>query len=395
MYDVIVVGSRCAGAPTAMLAARAGRRVLLLERVRFPKDTVSTHLVHQPGIALLARWGVLDTVIATGCPPIDTGHFHLADVRLHGRSEPSDGQHAAYAPRRYLLDRILTDAAAAAGADFVDQATVVGLLPGVDGDDDSVGGVRYQTPDGVLHEERARLVVGADGMRSTVARLVNAPEVVTDPTLTCVYYAYWPGLPRRFELHERHGRFAGLIPTNDDLTVVAAYFPQKEFETVRHDARRAYLDNVRETVSTLHGESLSDSRFGRLHGLGDQRNFFRKATGPGWALVGDAGHHKDSITARGISDAFLQAQLFADLVLPHTGDPATLADALVRYEAARDDQLTESYYNTISVARLEVTDERIRLLKLIERDQRLVDRYFSVVSGVLSVEEVYGELVGA
>jgi flavin-dependent dehydrogenase len=310
-------------------------------------------------------------------------------VRLRGTSDPSEGQHAAYAPRRYLLDQILVDAAVASGVDFISQATVFDLLSTEDG----IDGVRYRTPDGGLHEEHARLVVGSDGMRSTVARLVEAQDVVTDLTLTCVYYAYWSDLPKRFELHEAPGRFVGLIPTNDDLTVVAAYFPQEQFDTVRQDARRGYLDNVRETVTTLGGGAVSDRRFGRLYGTGDQRNFFRKAVGPGWALIGDAGHHKDSITARGISDAFLQAQLFADLVVPHLDEPTSMANALAGFEDARDEQLTESYYNTISVARLAVTDERIRLLKLIERDQRLIDRYFSVVSGVLSVEEVYGELV--
>jgi 2-polyprenyl-6-methoxyphenol hydroxylase-like FAD-dependent oxidoreductase len=369
-----------------MLAARAGRQVLLLERAHFPRDTVSTHLIHQPGVALLARWGLLDAVVATGCPPVEQSSYHIAGLCLVGSSDAADGQRAAYAPRRYLLDQILTDGAVAAGVDFRDQTTVVGLLAD---DAGRVTGVRYRTPDGAMHQENCRLVVGADGMRSAVARCAGAPLVVEDPTLTCVYYAYWPDLPVRFELHEAPGRFAGLIPTNDGLSVVAAYFPQSEFESVRHEARKAYLDNVRHTVSTLAGEQLSDSRFGKLYGIGDQRNFFRKAYGPGWALVGDAAHHKDSITARGISDGFLQAQLLADCVTPCLDDQAQLDKALAGYELARDDRLSESYYNTLSVAKLEVLDERIRLLRLIQRDPQLMHQYFSIVSGVLSVEEVY------
>ncbi|MFD1050463.1 NAD(P)/FAD-dependent oxidoreductase, partial [Kibdelosporangium lantanae] len=187
---------------------------------------------------------------------------------------------------------------------------VVGVLT----DENGVTGVRYRTRDGATHEERCRLVVGADGMRSTVATLVDAPVVVDDPTLTCVYYAYWRGLRTGFELHETQDSFVGLIPTNDGLTVVAAYFPQRDFETVRRDARRSYMDQVRGTVRGL--RDASDNRFDRLHGMGAQRNFFRKAYGPGWVLVGDAGHHKDSITARGITDGFRQAELLTERVTP-------------------------------------------------------------------------------
>jgi flavin-dependent dehydrogenase len=182
-----------------------------------------------------------------------------------------------------------------------------------------------------------------------------------------------------------------MIPTNDALTVVAAYFPQREFGTVRRDARRAYLDNLRSTVPGFGGPAAPNSQFGKLYGMADQRNFFRNAHGPGWALVGDAAHHKDSITARGISDGFLQAELLTQRVTPHLDDPPALRDALASYESARDDQLAESYYNTLSVAKLEIKDERLDLLRMMGSDPRLADQYFSVVSGVLSVEQVYSE----
>ncbi|MBA8928837.1 flavin-dependent dehydrogenase [Kutzneria viridogrisea] len=385
LYDIIVVGGRCAGASAAMLAARAGHRVLLLDRARMPSDTVSTHLVHQPGVALLAEWGVLDAVVATGCPAITQSAYHVADVHLHGSSMASGGQHAAYAPRRYLLDEVLLSAAVAAGVEFRSQATVTGLLL----DEHGVCGVRYRTQSGQVHEERGRLVVGADGMRSAVARFAGAPTVVEDPTLTCVYYSYWSGLPPRFELFEDTDRFAGTVPTNDELSVVSIYFPQPEFEAVRRDARRIYVDNVARMVPGLRDATVTDDRFGKLHAVGDQRNFFRQGTGPGWLLLGDAWHHKDSITARGISDAFLQADMFGRQVVPHVADPVALAGALADYEAMRKEKLTESYRNTLSVARLDIQQERIQLLKFIERDPQLVDRYFSVVSGTLSVDEVY------
>ena len=128
MYDAIVVGARCAGAPTAMLLARRGRRVLLLDRATFPRDTLSTHYIHQSGVARLARWGLLDRLAATGCPPIRRYRFDVGPFALTGSPPPIDGVDAAYSPRRYVLDTLLAEAAAEAGAEVRQGATVTGLL---------------------------------------------------------------------------------------------------------------------------------------------------------------------------------------------------------------------------------------------------------------------------
>jgi flavin-dependent dehydrogenase len=375
-WDAIVVGARCAGAPTAMLLARAGYRVLLLEKARFPRDTLSTHYIHQPGVACLAEWGLLDEVVATGCPPLDRAVYQVADVHMAGCSMPVDGQRAAYAPRRDVLDPILANAAAAAGAEFHDGCAVTDLLR----EDDRVIGVRYTDRTGRTQEERARLVVGADGMRSTVARLVEAPMILEDPLMTCVYYSYFTDVPADFELYEAPRRWIGCAPTNDGQTLIAAYFPQSEFDEVRADALPHYLANIEQTAPDLYSRVQDGHRIGRLFGTGDQRNFFRKAAGPGWVLIGDAGHHKDSISGRGITDAFLQARLLVEHI-----------DDLDAFAAARDDLLMEHYQNTLIVAGLTVQPDRLRLLRAIARDPELVERYFSTVAGVLSVEDLYPE----
>ncbi|HEY4460795.1 MAG TPA: NAD(P)/FAD-dependent oxidoreductase [Pseudonocardiaceae bacterium] len=374
-WDAIVVGARCAGAPTAMLLARAGRRVLLLEKARFPRDTLSTHYIHQPGVACLAEWGLLDEVAATGCPPLDRAVYQVADVHMVGCSMPVDGQRAAYAPRRDVLDPILANAAAASGAEFHDGCAVTDLL----WDNGRVTGVRYTDRTG-SHEARADLVIGADGMRSTVARLVEAPMTLEDPLMTCVYYSYFTGVPADFELYEAPRRWIGCAPTNDGQTLIAAYFPQSEFDTVRADALPHYLANIKQTAPDLYARVQDGQRIGRLFGTGDQRNFFRQATGPGWALVGDAGHHKDSISGRGITDAFLQARLLVEYI-----------DDLKAFGGARDDLLMEHYQNTLIVAGLTVQPDRLRLLRAIARDPELVERYFSTVAGVVSVEDLYPE----
>ncbi|MGA8112618.1 MAG: FAD-dependent oxidoreductase, partial [Actinocatenispora sp.] len=203
MHDVIVVGAGCAGAPTAMLLARSGYRVLLLDRARFPRDTLSTHYIQQPGVALLRDWKLLDAVLATGCPPISHVRYRTGDVTFDGSAWSYDGAGFAVAPRRYVLDRLLVEAAVAAGVEFRDDCRVTDLLV----DDGRVVGVRSVTARGEPVEERARLVVGADGMRSVVAARAGAVTRIEDPLMTCVYYTYWPGISDSFEIHEAPGRW--------------------------------------------------------------------------------------------------------------------------------------------------------------------------------------------
>ena len=126
-YDVIVVGARCAGAPTAMLLARGGYRTLLVDKATFPSDTVSTHLIHPPGVAALHRWGLLDRLTATGCPSIHTYTFDFGDVTLAG-SPAFDGAPVAYGPRRTVLDKLLVEAASEAGAEVSEGFSVDNVL---------------------------------------------------------------------------------------------------------------------------------------------------------------------------------------------------------------------------------------------------------------------------
>lgn len=385
MFDAIVVGARCAGSPTAMLLARAGYRVLMLDRAEFPSDTLSTHLIHQPGVAALARWGLLDRVRATGCPPLDRAVYEVADIRLEGCSEGVEGQRAGYAPRRHVLDAVLVDGAVASGVELREHCSVSGLLRDEAG---RVVGVEG-THRGSRFTERARLVIGADGMRSSVAKLCDAPYTSHKPRLTCAYYSYWEDVPAALELYERPGKWVATVPTNDGATLVLAYFPQSRFDEVRKDAEAAHREQVRTTAPALFERLQGKRRVERLRGTGDQQNFFRQAAGPGWALVGDAGHHKDSITARGISDAFLQAECLVRNVGDRLGDPEQLDAALDSYAKERDDLLTEGYEATLSVAQLEVHEQRLSLLRAVQRDSELTSTYFDIVAGIRSVTALY------
>jgi 2-polyprenyl-6-methoxyphenol hydroxylase-like FAD-dependent oxidoreductase len=386
VYDLIVVGARCAGAPTAMLFARAGYRVLLVDRARFPSDTLSTHYIHQPGVLQLARWGLLDNLIRSGCPPMKRGVYTVGDVRLEGAAPPLQGIRAAYAPRRYILDQLLIDAAIAAGVEFREHCTVVDLIH----DEDRVAGIRYRLGRSrEIKTERASLVVGADGMRSTVARIMGAGVYASDPCMSCAYYTYWPGYREHFELHQQNGGWVGAFGTHDNLTLVVAYFPQSEFDRVRSDPMTAYRENIRLTSPSVF-ESLEAAKpAAPLLGTGTQENFFRHAFGPGWVLVGDAGHHKDSITAHGITDAFFQAQLLFDCISDQLDNQRGLMASLKRFQVERDLHMERTYQGTIVVARLVVQQDRLMALRQIQADPVLTNRYFALLAGIITIEDLY------
>jgi 2-polyprenyl-6-methoxyphenol hydroxylase-like FAD-dependent oxidoreductase len=391
-YDAVVVGARCAGASTALLLARAGHRVLLLDRARFPSDTLSGLYIHQPGVERLARWGVLDRIRESGCPPLREVSYRVADVCVSGPAPTLPGVDGAYAPRRYVLDTALAEAAAAAGADVRDRTSVTGLTTDGDG---RVTGVRLREAGGVEVTEQARLVIGADGMRSTVARLVEAPAYVHHPNLTCVYYTFWAGVTGAdFQIYEREGGWVAALRTHDDLMLIAAYLPQDQFDRVRHDAATAYRDTVAATAPSLWQQLAGTTAADRLYGTGDQRNFFRQAYGPGWALVGDAGHHKDSINAHGITDSFVQSELLAgelggDDPAAAISDPVRLDAALARFAASRDEQMTPNYRTNLVTARLHPTPDRIATLRVVQDSPDLTDRYLGVVAGIRPPDELY------
>jgi 2-polyprenyl-6-methoxyphenol hydroxylase-like FAD-dependent oxidoreductase len=237
-YDAIVVGARCAGAPTAMLLARKGYKVLMVDRARFPSDTISTHILHPPGVASLRRWGLLDRVVAAGCPPIHTYAVDFGPFTLTG-SPGTEQDPVAYAPRRTVLDKLLVDAAAEAGVEVREGFTVSEVVV----DDGRVTGVRGHGGDGRTVTERARVVVGADGRHSLVARATKPEQYHEKPQLLAGYYTYWSGLPMdgHFQTWVRPDRGFAAWPTNDDLTLVIGGWPFAEFEANKRDIEGNYL----------------------------------------------------------------------------------------------------------------------------------------------------------
>jgi 2-polyprenyl-6-methoxyphenol hydroxylase-like FAD-dependent oxidoreductase len=386
MYDAIVIGARCAGSPTAMLLARKGYRVLLLDRGQFPSDTMSTHYIHQPGVAKLGRWGLLDKIVASNCPPLTQATFDFGAFALTGSPPPADGMAAAYCPRRTVLDEILVTAAVAAGAELRENFSVQDLL----WNGRAVGGVRGRTRTGRSVTERARVVIGAEGLHSMVARTVQAPSYHVQPTLTCAYYSYWSGLAMdSVELYLRPGRAVIALPTNDGLTCVAVQWPRHEFHAFRANIEGNFLRTL-EVATGLADRVRAGRREARFVGTADLPNFFRKPYGAGWALVGDAGYHKDPHLGQGITDAFRDAELVADAVDAALSGRRPWDVALAAYEEARNQAVLPMYELTCELARLQPpAPERQQLLAALCGNQEATNRFLGTVAGTVPIPEFF------
>jgi flavin-dependent dehydrogenase len=384
-YDAIVVGARCAGAPTAMLLARQGYRVLAVDRASFPSDTLSTHLVHAPGVAALARWGLLDRVSATGCPPIGTYSFDFGPFTIAGTPRPADGIATAYAPRRTVLDKILVDAASEAGAEVrerfsVDEVVVEGGV---------VAGIRGHSEGGASVTERARVVIGADGWNSRIARAVDPAEHHAKPTLQWSYYTYWSDLPvHGMETIIRPDRGWAAMPTNDGLTLLVVGWPIAEASAYKADVEANYLKTL-DLAPAFADRVRGATRQDRFHG-GSVPNFFRTPFGPGWVLVGDAGYTKDPITAQGISDAFGDAERVAAALDDVFTGRRSFADAMADHQRARDTRALPIYEFTTQLATLEPPPEELQhLLAALQGNPGAMDAFVSVVAGTLSPVEFF------
>ncbi len=386
MYDAIVVGARCAGSPAAMLLARRGYRVLLVDRATFPSDTMSGHYIHQPGVASLQRWGLLDRVVRSNCPPITRASFDLGPFSLTGSAPPAGDVHAAYAPRRTVLDKMLVDAAVESGAELREGFATREVLC----DGDRVVGIRGQTSGGNTVTERARIVVGADGRHSLVARAVGAAEYHARPALTCAYFSYWDGIPiDGFELYARERRMAGAFPTNDGLTCVFVTWPRREFQAFRANVEASYLATI-ELVPSLAERAQSGRRAERIAGTADLGSLFRKPYGPGWALVGDAGYHLDPITGQGMTDAFRDAELLAEAIDAGLSDRQPLNEALADYEQRRNVAAMPAYNFAHELSALEPpTPEQQRFFSSLRSNQAEMDRFFGTIAGTVAIDEVF------
>jgi len=358
-YDVVVVGARAAGAATALLLARRGLHVLVVDRSRQGSDTMSTHALMRGGVLQLSRWGLLDRVVAAGTPAIRRTTFRYADEVVPIVIKPSPGVDALYAPRRTVLDSILVDAATAAGAEVRFGVAVAdverdhrGVVTGV------VGRVR----DGAPFRARARIVVGADGIFSTIADRVQAAYEKVGTGGTAVTYGYWTGLDADgYEWNFRPGAASGVIPTNAGQACV---FAGSTPERIGRGGMQVLQEVVAESAPELGPRLAAAQAPPNLRTFTGRPAHLRRSWGPGWALVGDAGYFKDPLSSHGLTDALRDAELLARAIADVLVCGADERDALAGYQATRDAVSREMFVVTDTIAGHRWTDEDIPALLL-------------------------------
>ena len=350
-YDVIVVGARCAGSPTAMLLAQKGYRVLVVDRATFPSDTVSTHFIHPPGVASLERWGLLDAVRAAAARPSPptrstSGPFKLVGIAaahrrrgagVRARAAPCSTRSSSM-PRRTPAPKCASSSSSRSSSPMTTAAS-----PASSGRD-AGGAHRHRGGDG---RRRCRRPV-LDGRQGRRARAVQR-----EASARGNYYTYWSNLPvDGFEVFVRPHHGWAAIPTNDDLTLVVSGVAHALFDDYHHNVESTYLslfDSAPDFAERIRGAKREE----RFAGTGDLPNFFRKPSGPGWALVGDAGYHKDPLTAFGITDAFRDVELLVDALDQSFKGERPFDDAMENYQQRRDEATMPMFELTCQLAAME------------------------------------------
>jgi len=349
--DAVIVGARCAGSATAIALARAGRRVVVLDRVSFPADTISTHLLWPGGVAELQALGALERVMAIGAPELPNALAATGAITVRGTYTPVEGIDYALCVRRTGLDAELVASAREAGAVVREGARVTALLS----DDGRVGGVRWRDRDNHERELHAPLVIGADGRRSTVARLVGAdrPQRACASGRAC-FYAYWADERpewRTTAAQWREGAELGTaFPCDDGLLLVLLQPPVARVGEFRADLAGAYARSCA-AIPGLAGRLDGCRPATKVRAATGIESYFRRSAGRGWALAGDAGHFKDPVTAQGIRDALRYGRLLGDAAAEVLDDPQRLDAAIARWERQRDRDCLEVYQWTNVVAR--------------------------------------------
>lgn len=386
-YDAIVVGARCGGSPTAMLLARLGYRVLLVDRATFPSDTVSTHFIHAPGMAALERWGLRDTLAGSGCPAIQTYSFDFGPFTIAGSPRPVDGVDEAYCPRRTVLDTMLVRAAADAGVEVREGFSVDEILI----EDGTVVGLRGKDASGAAVTERAAVVIGADGRNSSVAKAVKPEQYNEKPAVGPAFYSYWSGVGSSgFEVYVRDGCGMAAFPTHDDLTLVIVGTSEEAHQAARSDVEGAFLRTL-DQAPALGDRVRAGTREERFHAASDLAGYFRKPFGPGWALVGDAAYHLHPITAQGITDAFLDAERLTEALDAFFAEEDTYDHVMAAYQSARDEHVAPMYEMTFDFAQVDQPPppETQQLLAAVAGNQQAMDDFVSLQAGTLPIPEFF------
>jgi flavin-dependent dehydrogenase len=358
--EVVVVGGRVAGASTALLLARAGHDVVLVDRADPTGDTLSTHALMRTGVLQLKRWGLLDELIEAGTPPIEKVTLGFGDEIVRFTLGDEYGVASLYAPRRQVLDGILLDECKAAGVEVKLGCRALGILR-----DDSgrVDGLMIDRR-GQRSTLRARFVVGADGVYSRIAGAVEARTLRRHGPQNSVIYGYFEGVEATgYEFQFTPGFNVGIIPSNDGQVNVFAAFKKHDLKT---STERTFQEALRRAQPDIATRVEAGTRIGGFRKTPGIPCFIKQSAGPGWVLVGDAGFTKDPISAHGISDALRDAELAAAAIHESLVSTASEQSALRQYQTDRDRFAFPLYEESraLSAYRWDAAEASMRLRRL-------------------------------
>jgi 2-polyprenyl-6-methoxyphenol hydroxylase-like FAD-dependent oxidoreductase len=341
-FDVVVVGARCAGAALATHLARAGMQVCLVDKAAFPSETPSTHVIQPRGVALLDELDALAPVLARGAAKLDRFRVEIDDVRIDAVLDDTYS-YPGLNVRRVILDQALQQAARDAGVDVRTKCRVTGVrrsggrISGVD------------TADGPL---AADLVVGADGRGSVIADAVGAREYLVKPAGRIPVWGYFKTGPREPLLRIARKRNLAFLasPTDSGLYMVTVAVDHRDAQTFHRD-REANFSSAIQSWPELSDIIDGTERDGPLRVMANWHSYFRESAGPGWVLVGDAGHFKDFTPGQGISDALCQAKLLAAAInSASTASPIDRDQTMKRWWRYRDRTSYDMYWFAMQMA---------------------------------------------
>jgi 2-polyprenyl-6-methoxyphenol hydroxylase-like FAD-dependent oxidoreductase len=335
---------------------------------------------------LLAKWGLLDELAATGCPPIQRVTVDYGPLAISGRPSAVDGTAIMFSPRRFVLDQLLVAAARGAGAEMREGMMFRSLLY----DGDRAVGAQLEDKNGDASECGATIVVGADGIWSPVARAANAATDIEHPSLTCGYYAYWSGTATDgVEFYLRGGRDILVFPTHEGLTCIWAGRSRKDWDIYRANVEDTYR-GVIATAPHLADRLARAERVTPFRGTSKLPNFYRRSFGAGWALVGDAAYHRDPLAGMGIGDAFLGAQLLAEALIEGIGGGADILDvALSSYQATFRDRTMPIFDYTVKAAGLKEPASALPIYDRIAQSADETVRFMDVLAGNIPAKDVF------
>ena len=372
--DVLIVGARVAGSSLAIRLAQRGHRVIAVDRDSFPSDTISTHFLAFNAVDSLRRLEVLDRVLAAGFRPVHRHRAWIDDIAIEVPAGPPGA--FSIAPKRVVLDQVLIDRARECGAEVIERARADALVM----EEGRVVGADVQMIGGEMRRIRARVVVGADGKTSQVARWVGAQRYNERPAGRPVYLGYFHGVQdlaqTTIEMFFQDERFGFCFPMRPDEHLLCVEARPAEFDEIRREPL-AWLTATLRTLPGMEERMRTAEVDGRVVGIRSVDNCFRKPYGPGWALTGDAAYVKDPCTGYGVGDALLQGFLLGRALAAYL-DGAPWEETMASYQERRDAQMTPLYHQT--VAALEASDapkedlDRVRVMLLHQQDARKLVR---------------------